>query len=419
MAPEVDRPNRLASAWKRLRRRRWLFRLSVAVMVIVVLLVILFGSITIWPDLGAKGTAAMRVVIGDNATAKIEGAMLSVQDWFHGLGYSLGIGHNDNPLGTEPAVLQTSTSATSEPASTTTTTQVAGVDSPPAESTTTTTTEAAFQPAALTPMGSLTNEGQWQPYITDQNQRVVAYRAVLQPDAGRGYAHAVVVAVDLRHTKLHFVLGYEEPVSVKRFDRPGVIPAQDRQPGILLGAFNGGFQAKHGHFGAMADGQEALPARDGLGTLVIYQDGRVALGAWGVDVLPSADMQSMRQNGPLMVAKGEINPHTADFDPSAWGYVFGGGVATFRSGVGLSQDGQTLFYVIGPSLTTQSMAAAMRQAGVWNGIQLDINRPWTRFDKAVFTNGKLTIEPAVDGIAQRDYRLFERYRRDFFYLTAL
>ena len=411
------KPNRFASAWKRLRRRRWLFRLSGAAVIVVVLLVIIFGSIAIWPDLGAKGTAAMRVVIGDRATAKIEGAMLSAQDWFHQVEYSLGMGHNDNPLAAAPVVVQTSTSTTV--GVTSTTTQVAGTDAPPAEPTTTTTTEAAFQPAALAPMGSLQNEGQWQPYVTDQNQRVVAYRAVLQPDPGRGYAHAVVVAVDLTHARLHFVLGYEEPVSSNRFDRPGVIPAQDLQAGILLGAFNGGFQAKHGHFGAMADGQVALPAIDGLGTLVIYQDGRVAMGAWGADILPSADMQSMRQNGPLMVTHGEINPHTATFDPSAWGYVFGGGVATFRSGVGLSQDGNTLFYVIGPSLTTQSMAAAMRQAGVWNGMQLDINRPWTRFDKAVFTNGKLTIEPAVDGIAQRDRRLFEHYMRDFFYLTAI
>ena len=410
-----SKPNRFAAGWKRLRKRRWLFRGLVAAVVIVVLLVILFGSITIWPDLGAKGTAAMRVVLGDRITAKIEGAMLSAEDWFHHVEYTLGMGHNGNPLGTAPVAPPASTVTTPSPR-TTTTTEVASNDGP-APASTTTTTEPMFQPAALTPMGSLDNEGQWQPYITDQNQRVVAYRAVLQPDKARGYAHAVIVAVDLRHTRLHFVLGYEEPVSDHKFDRPGVIPARDLQPGILLGAFNGGFQAKHGRFGAMADGQVALPARDGLGTIVIYQDGRVAMGAWGTDILPSADMQAWRQNGPLMVSNGEINPHTADFDPSAWGYVFGGGVATFRSGVGLSQDGQTLFYVIGPSLTTQSLAAALHQAGAWNGIQLDINRPWTRFDKAVFTNGKLTIEPAVDGIAQRDYRLFERYKRDFFYLT--
>jgi hypothetical protein len=415
------RSDRKRSWWRRLRRRRWLFRGIVAALIIVVLLVILFGSITIWPDLGAKGTAAMRVVLGDRITAKIEGVMLSTADWFHRVEYAMGIGHNHDPLGT--SVSTATTLETSTTTTTTTTTLVAANDGhtgatsstlPP----TTTTTEPPFRPSPVAPMGTLDNEGQWQPYITDKYDRVVAYRTVLQPDAKRGYAHAVVVALDVRHTSLHFVLGYEEPVSDHKFERPGAIPQADLKPGVILGAFNGGFQAKHGQFGAMADGQVALPARDGFGTIVLYKDGSVDLGAWGTDIQASPDMQSWRQNGPLMVDHGSINPHTAEIDPQAWGYVFGGGVATFRSAVGLSEDRRTLFFVIGPSLTTGSIAAAMHQAGVWNGIQLDINRPWTRFDKAVFKKDKLAPEAAVDGIAEGDYRLFQPYKRDFFYITV-
>jgi hypothetical protein len=365
----------------------------------------------------------MRVVLGDRITAKIEGAMLSTADWVHRVEYAMGMGHNRDPLGTSASSTTTLEVTTTTAVATTTTTEVAVSDGQtrPTSSTlpsSTTTTERPFRPASVAPMGTLENEGQWQPYITDKYKRVVAYRTVLQPDEKRGYAHAVVVAVDLRHTSLHYVLGYEEPVSDHKFERPGAIPQEDLQPGIILGAFNGGFQAKHGQFGAMGDGQVALPARDTFGTLVIYKDGRVDLGAWGTDIKASPDMQSWRQNGPLMVNLGEVNPHTADIDPQAWGYVFGGGVATFRSGVGVSEDRQTLFFAIGPSLTTEAMAAAMQRAGVWNGIQLDINRPWTRFDKAVFKNGKLVPEPAVDGIAVGDYRLFKPYKRDFFYLTV-
>ena len=420
------------SRWKRFRRRKWLFRGTIAAATIIVLLIILFGSAMVWPSVGAKGTAAMRVVLGDQITAKIEGAILSAGDWFHRVEYSMGVGHDADPLGADTStttVLAAGTTTTTMEAANTGTTPGTGVNGgqpgssgtgngPGASPSTTTSTEPPFAPAALTPMGSLDNEGRWQPYITDQYQRVVAYRTALQPDAGRGYAHAVIVAMDVHRAQLHFVLGYEEPVSKNRFDRPGVIPAQDFQQGVLLGAFNGGFQAKHGQFGAMADGQVALPARDGLGTLAIYSDGSVDLGAWGTDIQASADIASYRQNGPLMVSHGEVNPHTADFDPKDWGYVFGGGVATFRSGLGISKDRQTLFYVVGPSLTTQSLAAAMRQAGIWNGIQLDINRPWTRFDKALFVDGKFKIQPAVDGIAQGDARLFHAYKRDFFYLTA-
>jgi hypothetical protein len=418
------------SRWKRLRRRRGLFWGTIAVAVIVILVILMLGAATVWPNLGAEGTAAMRVVLGDSITAKIEGAMLSVGDWFHGVEYSLGIGRTSDPLGSAtsttialtpggPATTSSMSADNGHPGTTagtgseTPTTGVpAGPSSPSAVK------EALFQPAAVSPMGSLDAEGQWQPFITDQYQRVVVYRTVLQPDPGRGYAHAVIMAVDVRHTRLNFALGYEEPVSPNKFDRPGIIPDQDYQPGVLLAAFNGGFQAKHGQFGAMADGQVALPPRDGLGTLVINKDGSLDLGAWGTDIQNSPDMQSWRQNGPLMVAGGEVNPHTSDFDPKDWGYVFGGGVATFRSGVGLSQDRQTLYFVVGPSLTTSSLAAAMACAGVWNGIQLDINRPWTRFDRAVFTNGKLGIQSAVDGVAPGDTRLFHAYKRDFFYLTV-
>jgi hypothetical protein len=403
---------RFPSRWKRLRQRRWLFRGLLAMAIIVVLLVVLFGSATVWPNLGAKGTAAMRVVLGDRITAKIEGAMLSAGDWFHRVEYSMGLGHNQNPLGISVSTTSPPSGSSTTLASTTANDAQTRTSSPP------TTTVPVFRPQSLTPMGTLENEGQWEPYITDKYQRTVAYRTVLQPDKSRGYAHAVIVALDLRHASLHFVLGYNEPVSDRKFDRSGVIPAQDFQPGILLAAFNGGFQAKHGHFGAMADGQVALPARDELGTLAIYTDGRVDLGAWGTDIQESPGMQAWRQNGPLMVSHGDVNPHTADYDPQSWGYVFGGGVATFRSGVGISQDRQTLYYVIGPSLTTQSLADAMHQTGVWNGMQLDINRPWTRFDKAVLTNGTLVPEPAVDGIAVGDYRLFRPYKRDFFYITV-
>ena len=41
----------------------------------------------------------------------------------------------------------------------------------------------------------------------------------------------------------------------------------------------------------MADGQVALPARDGFGTIAIYKDGRVDLGVWGADIQASPDMQ--------------------------------------------------------------------------------------------------------------------------------
>ncbi len=410
----------LSGRLKRLRERRWLFRGVIAVLVIVVLLVVMLGSVSIWPGLGARGAEAMRGLIGDRATASIESFLLSLQDSIHRAEYAMGIGHRGDPWAKDSGT-STPTAAGSNAAATapTSTTLSPGgtADATGRTSASTSTTEAAWQPSLVTPMGSLPDEGKWSPYITDPSGRTVGFRTALQPDSQRGFAIAAVVALDLNHTSLHFVLGTKEPVSDHPIDRPGKIPTADLQPGRLLAAFNGGFQARHGSFGAMANGVEALPARDKLGTLVIYSDGRVDLGAWGTDIVPSSDMQSWRQNGPLVISHGEINPHVEDNAPQDWGFTLGGGVATWRSAVGVSKDRRTLYYVVGPSLTMRALAAAMHQAGVWDGIQLDINKSWTRFDRVAVKNGKLVAEPVLKEINQ-DNRLLQAYKRDFFYITT-
>ena len=408
---------RLFKGLRSTRKGRWVFRGLIAVLVIVIVFVALLAAISISPGFGAWGAEALRAVFGDRFTAGVEGFSLSVQDLFHRFVYALGIGHTKDPFADDSASAGTST--TTE-LSTTTTTTAAGPTTTVKghKATTTTTTEAPWRPADLQPMGTLDNEGQWSPYLVDSSGQTVGYRTALQPDTKRGFAVAAIVAVDLRYVRLHFVLGFNEPKSNVKIDRPGTIPEADLQPGRLLGAFNGGFQAEHGAFGAMQDGVVALPPRDGIGTVVIYQDGRVAIGAWGTDIVPSSDMESWRQNGPLVISQGKLDPQVENSDPHVWGFVYGGGVAAWRSAIGISEDGRTLYCVVGPSLTIESLAASMLQAGVWQGFQLDINHAWTRFDKIVVNKkGKLTAQPVMDGINQ-DNRLIQGYKRDFFYLTG-
>jgi hypothetical protein len=407
---------RLLKGLRSTRKGRWVFRGLAAVLVIVIIFVALLAAISISPGFGAWGAEALRAVFGDRFTAAVEGFSLSVQDLFHRLVYALGIGHSKDPFANGSASAETST--TTE-APTTTTTETAGPTTTVkgSEATTTTTTEAPWRPADLQPMGTLDNEGQWSPYLTDSSGRTVGYRTALQPDKKRGFAVAAIVAMDMRYVRLHFVLGYNEPKSDVKIDRPGTIPEADLKPGRLLGAFNGGFQAEHGAFGAMQDGIVALPPRPGFGTVVIYSDGRVAIGAWGTDIMPSSGMESWRQNGPLVISQGHLDPKVESGDPQVWGFVYGGGVAAWRSAIGISKDGRTLYSVVGPSLTIQSLADTMMQAGVWQGFQLDINHAWTRFDKVVVKKGKLVAQPVMDGINQ-DNRLIQGYKRDFFYLTG-
>jgi Phosphodiester glycosidase len=392
------------------------FGIGATVLALLVVFLALQVAIVLSPAFGGWGAETMRAVLGDQVTAAVEGFSLTVQDVIHRATYALGLGHEKDVLTAEDST--TTTRSTAPPTTTPTTPETSpGGEPAVTSSSTTTTTEAPWQPAAVQAMGTLDNEGRWSPYLFDTSGRAFGYRTALQPDPGRGFAVAAVVAMDLKNARLHFILGSDEPKARTPIARDGKIPQIDLQPGRLLGAFNGGFQAEHGAFGAMANGVEALPARDGFSTLVIYKDGRVDVGAWGKDFVASADMESWRQNGPLVISGGQITDKVGNSDPHIWGFVFGGGVAAWRSAVGISQDRRTLYFVVGPSLTIESLAAAMRRAGVWAGFELDINHLWTRFDKVTVKDGKLVAQTVIGGIPS-DNRLIRGYRRDFFYLTG-
>jgi len=228
------------------------------------------------------------------------------------------------------------------------------------------------------------------------------------------------VAIDLTATRLRYVLGTIEPLAfypALQIDRPGRVSTTDFKSGLLVAALNGGFRTRHGQFGVMIDGVVLLAPRDGLGTVAIYDDGHVAIGGWPDDVFYANGLRTWRQNGPLIVQKGQINPHTADPSPQDWGYTVGGDTATWRSGLGQSADGHTLYYVAGPFLTLPALAAAMADTGAANAIQLDINDYWVHFDAIQNSGGALASQPLMDGM-KNDGRYLHPFERDFFYVIA-
>jgi hypothetical protein len=188
-------------------------------------------------------------------------------------------------------------------------------------------------------------------------------------------------------------------------------------PGVLLAAFNGGFKFPQGHFGAMANGLVSAPPLDGLATLAITPDGQIKIGAWGQEISPGDAYQAFRQNGPLAIQNGQISPKVSD--PHYWGFTVKGAATTWRSGLGISQDGRTLYYFAGPYLTIDILSRAMAQVGVWNAMQLDINDYWVHFDTFQIVNGKLAPEPLLpQQKSVGDKRFMKPNPRDFFYVTA-
>jgi hypothetical protein len=391
--------------------------LAGTVILLFFLVLAVYAATNIWPNIGAGAVDLARGVVGDRLVSQVENVVLSSEDKLKQIQYSL--------MKTTPsAPWQNSTLAPATPA-------IAPLSSnkpapTPAQtiissSTTITSPNQSFWPPVNVPaMGTTPGEGLWTAYLRDANGNVVAFRTFLQPDPQRPYATVAVVAFNLQATRLHFVLGYEEPASSVFISRPARIPASDVQSGKLLAAFNGGFKAEHGHFGVMVDGVTLIPPRDGFGTVAIYKDGKVLLGAWGTDIISSPDMVAWRQNGPLIIQNGLISPHTAITDPQIWGFTTDGTTATGRSALGISQDGSILYYAVGFNLTLPALTRVVHDAGAFRGIQLDINNFYTHFEAFTMeSNNQLTAVPLLNQMkGPGDHRYLTINKRDFFYVTT-
>jgi hypothetical protein len=415
--------------------RRWR-SCAAALGAIPLALLAVFLILSYWPSVGAQGADLLRGLLGDEAVARLEMVLFSAQDKVQQIQFDLGM--------LKPAAPWQSTSSPYEAIRTTPSsspisspipdltpmvtqslppgvgeTAVQLPSAPPSATPASSPTPDVWQPASATPLGNLAGEGSWTPYIRDSSGTVLAYRTFLQPDPQRPYAVVAVVAIHLTRTRLHYVLGSIEPYSPDSSPRSGAIPPADLVAGRLLATFNGGFKATHGHFGAMADGITALPPRDGLGTLAIYKDGTVRMGEWGTEIPPSADITAWRQNGPLVIHNGQINPRIYNDSPKDWGYTVTDVSPTLRSGIALSADGKTLYYLVGPRLTMEALAKSMLAAGAANGMQLDINNFWILFVSIHAENGKLVPDPLLpDQMKEFLDRYLHPYTRDYFYVTA-
>ena len=169
-------------------------------------------------------------------------------------------------------------------------------------------------------------------------------------------------------------------------------------------------------------GVTLVPFRDNLATLVLYRDGAVKIGSWGRDLALDPDVLVARQNCPLLVDSGNINPDVNNESRAEWGYTVRNLDTTWRSGVGITQDRRFLIYAAGPSLTVESLARALQQAGAYYAMQLDINGYYTRF--ATYTPASntarfpVTADRLLNQMTVPQALFLTPYDRDFFYITT-
>ncbi len=424
------------------------YRRSFKRILALVLLAILLGCastvaiVEIRPAFGARVANHMRNLLGPQAVAQIETIIFQMQDTAKHWLYRYGFEQVEAPWGsgTSPLVLTPlaeasigGPSSTPEPAQLTPTPSAAAetpasMEQPEdpqdqlpekASSPTPTPTPYVWQLSTLLPFGSMEAEGVWLPYLYDRDGHVVAARTFLQPDPERPYAIVAVVAFDLTRTRLHFILGFSEPSLPDGPKGDGLIPDKDREAGILLAAFNGGFRAANGQFGAMVDGIVALPPKSEMATVGIYRSGEVRIGSWGEDINDTPHLQAWRQNCRLIIQEEEISPRVYNNSITDWGGSISSEIVTWRSSLGLDRDAKTLYYFAGPSMSMPALADAMLAAGVHQGMLLDINDFWVHFTAIQSEGGKLVVEPLLpNDMKDQINRYLGPSPVDFFYITA-
>jgi hypothetical protein len=261
----------------------------------------------------------------------------------------------------------------------------------------------------------------WSAYGPWVNGSPTMAQALLSLDPLRSYAGIALVRIDLSKLQLHMMPGSLEPSHapdvVAALPHMGLTPAADQSR--LVAAFNGGFKAVNGRYGMVDNGVTLLPPQIGLATLAVYKDGHVALGAWGPDIVPSADLVALRQNSPPIIQQGQINPQVYIDNTALWGNTVGNRDITWRTALGITQDGRYLIYAVGNATTVDTLAAALLQAGAYNAMQLDINHPYAHFvTYQATTGGVRTAVPLLNQMESNPLLYLVPNQRDYFYLTT-
>jgi phosphodiester glycosidase len=230
---------------------------------------------------------------------------------------------------------------------------------------------AGYEPAAIAPVISpaLRGEGQWHgtgPLVRGAPPVLVT---TFRPDPNYPQMVAGVAWIDSARAWLQLYPGrYEPPNSGNALAE---VPAQLRAG--LLATFNSGFKLEDDGGGFVAFGHVYAPLRDGQATLIRYRNGTADVISWTGGPDPGPNVEFARQNLPLIVDGGQLNPNLQD--GPEWGATLGNAVRVWRSGIGVDARGD-IFYAAADNQTAQSLAEILQRAGAVRAMELDINSEW-------------------------------------------
>jgi hypothetical protein len=180
----------------------------------------------------------------------------------------------------------------------------------------------------------------------------------------------------MSHTvKLVLHPGFQDP-GTAGMSQPDLVPPA-AYPG-LLATFNGGFKIKDANGGYYDHGHTVGTLTNGAASLVIYKDGHATVGTWGSDVTMTPQVVYVRQNLQPLISGGKVAANVDANVESNWGATLGGAFAVWRSGIGVTANGD-LVYAMGDAMSVSDLADVLHRAGAVTAMQLDINKAWVSY----------------------------------------
>ncbi len=271
---------------------------------------------------------------------------------------------------------------------------------------------ASDAPASIPPAVSpaLPGEGRWQSTGPVVNGAAPVLVTTFRPDPNYPRIVAGVAWIDTSRASLALYPGRYEPPNAASAETDVPVGLRSR----LLAAFNSGFKLEDSSGGFVDRGHVYAPLKNGQATLIGYANGAVDVRAWSGGADPGPGVAFARQNLPLIVTGGRLNPELAD--DSLWGATLGNAVRVWRSGVGVDAHGNVI-YAAADLQTASSLAQILQRAGAVRAMELDINYEWVTFNffGAFGAQQPSKLLPGMDRVATRYLTPDDR---DFFAVYA-
>jgi hypothetical protein len=263
---------------------------------------------------------------------------------------------------------------------------------------------------------ALPHEGVWTSARHDAKNKTLIWTSWVRPDAAHLPVTASAALIPQTSTRLRLMPGTREPVPGMTSKDGYSVPGNARS--ALVATFNGGFKMADSHGGWWTKDSAPIALVDGRASVVVDSNGTARIGAWNKSVKMTPDVVAVRQNLDPVIVDGKIVDGLTSNAQGRWGSVRSQFQYTWRSGLGTDARGN-LIYVAGQGLTLATLASAMQQVGIQQGMELDIHAAMVSFDIEQPTgNGAITSRRLITSMASPANRYLVDDQRDFFYVVT-